>query len=104
MPVIGSITINGVKYDIQDFRINWLNKLEPVWFNSEPAIRFYNPYEETEEQRDKRLNPRKYDQCKHCDHYRHKHQLGYGKCNDIDIDYPDDEYRVDTKCECKEFV
>ena len=103
MPVIGSITINGVKYDIQDFRINWLNNLEPVWFNSEPTIRFYNPYEETEEQRDKRLNPRKYDLCKHCDHYRHKHQLGYGKCNDVDIDY-DYDYKMEDKCGCKEFV
>jgi hypothetical protein len=104
MPVTGIITINGVKYPIQDFTINWTNNLEPFWYTGDPTIHFYG--EETEEQRDKRLNPRKYDSCKFCFHKRREHQLGYGKCNDVDIDYIGygDEHKIDTECECKEFV
>ena len=102
--VTGEITINGVKYPIQDFRITWDNMLQPYYVSGDNTLYFYNPYEETEEQRDKRLNPRKYDSCKFCFHKRREHQLGYGKCSDVDIDYPDDEHRVDTECECKEFA
>ena len=100
MPVIGSITINGVKYPIQDFRINWLNNIEPYWVNADPTIHFYNPYEETEEQRDRRLNPRKYDTCKFCDHYRFRHMSGYLECTSVDIDYT---CELEDICECKEF-
>ena len=101
--VTGEITINGVKYPIQDFRITWDNMLQPYYVSGDNTLYFYNPYEETEEQRDKRLNPRKYDSCKYCDHYRFRHESGYLKCTGIEVDY-DYDYKSENKCECKEFV
>ena len=98
--VTGEITINGVKYPIQDFRIAWDNMLQPYYVSGDNTLYFYNPYEETEEQRDERLNPRKYDTCKFCDHYRHRHELGYQKCTGINSDWDGEEH----ECECKEFV
>ena len=100
MPVTGIITINGVKYPIENFTITWDNNLQPSWLTGDPTIHFYNPYEETEEQRDRRLNPRKYDTCKFCDHYRFRHMSGYLECTSVDIDYT---CELEDICECKEF-
>lgn len=98
--VTGSITINGVQYPIENFTINWNNDLQPYYLSGSNEINFFSPYIETDEQRDKRLNPRKYDSCKFCDHYRHRHELGYGKCTGYEFD---DEYE-DSFCGCNQFV
>lgn len=103
--VKGEITINGVKYPVENFTIEWNNDLQPFYYTGSNLIDLYSPYTETEEQRDKRLNPRKYDSCKFCDHYRFRHESNYGKCTGTDFDDNANEYAYEEiKCECKEFV
>lgn len=97
--VKGEITINGVKYPVENFIIEWNNDLQPFYYTGSNTINLYSPYTETPEQRDKRLNPRKYDSCKWCDHYRYKHVSNYGKCTGVEWG---DE--MDEECDCKEFV
>lgn len=95
--ITGEITINGVKYPVENFTINWDNDLQAFGLNGDNTFHLY--LAETEEQRDKRLNPRKYDSCKFCDHVRYRHEGGYGKCNGVSFDDYDE-----TECDCKEFV
>ena len=103
--VTGTITINGVQYPIENFTIEWNNDLHPAFWNGSNTFTLLSPYIETEEQRDKRLNPRKYDSCKFCDHYRFRHESGYGQCDGTDFDEHGYEYgNEEHECECKEFV
>ena len=97
----GKVTINGVEYPIQDFTISWDNDLQPYRLSGSNEIQFYSPYFETDEQRDRRLNPRKYDYCKFCDHCRFRHESNYGKCTGINFEADCDD---EVGCECKEFV
>lgn len=97
--VTGEITIDGVKYPIENFTIEWHNDLQSSLWNGSNLVEWTSPYIETAQQRDKRLNPRKYDYCKWCDHYRYRHESNYGKCTGIEWG---DE--MDEECDCKEFV
>ena len=103
MPVKGIVTINGVKYPIENFEVTWTNPINPVYINGSNTFYFPDPFKETAEQIDKRLNPRKYDTCHFCDHYRFRHELGYQKCTGTDIDYEYD-YKSENRCECQQFV
>ena len=100
--VTGEITINGVKYPIENFTVTWNNDLERIYQIGTNTFEWISPYIETAEQRDIRLNPRKYDSCKFCDHYRFRHESNYGKC--CGTDYETYEYDDEIGCECHEFV
>ncbi len=103
MPVKGVVKINGTNYPVENFTITWTNDLPLYRLVGDPFMHYINPYAETEEQRDKRLNPRKYDTCHFCDHYRFRHELGYQKCTGTYVDY-DYDYKTEEKCECQQFV